>query len=804
MENLVRHIRVAGRQAIKRPGFTGTAVLILGLSLGAATAVFNIVVAILLRPLPFHDQDRLVAVWGQNRLHRQESLEIAVQDYEEWRRRNRVFTDLALVSTSEGGATLTGTGDPIHVRSRLVTANFFQLLGVQALHGHTFIPSRKAQAVLLSHAFWQTRFGGDPGVIGRAVFLDDAPFTVVGVMPATFRYPAGTELWIDVSWFDSSTDARKLRIFEAVGRLKPGITLEQAQHDMLRVSTRLGREQPRTYRNFSALAVPLPREILGDTRPALLLLLGAVGLLLLIACANVAGLFLAQAATRQRELALRAALGAPRSHILGRYLAESLVLAMAGAGLGLCFAWGGLRLVKTLGPEDIPGLDQVGLDGRAAAFALLAAFGTALLCGLVPALRSTAPHLATVLKEGGAVSPGRSPLRLRSVLVAGEVALCLVLLILAGLVVRSFLELRRTDLGFRPERVLTFRLTLYGTKYSTPEHFAAFFRSATGRLSSLPGVERAAVVLQRPLVGPMGWDLIFTVEGQTPDQQAANPSANFELVSPGYFATLGIPLLQGRDFTWADTAESRPVAIVNRSMAERFWPGRDPLGKRLRWRSGMNPQAWITVVGVVSDVRYRQIETARADVYVPFLQDPHWAMDVVLRTKGDPLELVGPATAAVHAIDPGLPPSNLTTLEQEVAEAEARPRLRTFLLALFAGISLVLATVGLYVIMAHTVAQRRQELGIRIALGASREQILSLVLRQALGLVLAGLALGLAGAALIVSSGWLGNLLYNVAPTDVLTFAVVPLLLINVALLACLLPASRAMQVDPLEVLRAE
>jgi putative ABC transport system permease protein len=808
MDYLARHIRFAWRQALKNPGFTGIVILTLGLGLGAATMIFNMVDAILLRPLPFQDQDRLVAVWSQNRLHRQDLIEVSLQDYEKWRLRNRVFTDLALASTAEIDLTLAGPEDPRHVRARLVTANFFRLLGVRALHGRTFLPGRddrpEARTALLSHGLWQSRFGGDPGAVGRTLSLDGLSYTVVGVMPASFDYPAGTEIWTNISDLASSPESHALRIFQAVGRLKPGIGLEEAQRDMLRVSTALSREFPRSYRGSAALLNPLPREILGDTRPALLLLLGAVGLLLLIACANVAGLFLAQAAARQKELALRTALGAPHSHILRQFLTESLLLAVAGAGLGLCLAWGGLQLMEALGPEDIPRLDQVGLDGRAVAFSLAAAFGSALLFGLVSALQSRAPNLAAALKEGGNVSPSRSSLRLRGALVVGEVALSLVLLILAGLVLRSFHELWRTDLGFRPERVLTFRLTLYGAKYSDPRSWASTFQSTVDRLSALPEVEHAAVVLQRPLIGPVGWDLRFSVEGQTPDQQADNPFANFERVSPGYFATLGIPLLRGRDFTGADTPESRRVVIVNRSMAERFWPGQNPLGKRLRWRSSLAPQGWLTVVGVVGDARYRQIETARIDLYVPLRQDPHWAMDVVVRTTGDPLRLAGPAAAAVHAVDSGLPLANLTTLEQEIADSVAQPRLRTLLLSCFAGLSLLLAAVGLYGIMAFTLTQRRQEIGIRIALGASRAHILSLALRQALGLVLTGLALGLAGAALISSSGWLGNLLYKVAPTDILTFAAVPLLLIYVALLACLIPASRATQVDPLEVLRAE
>jgi putative ABC transport system permease protein len=812
--DLFRDLRLAVRQALQNPGFTLAAVVTLGLGIGAATAIFSLVDAILLRPLPFQDQDRLVSLWGAMKQRGRELVEVSLHDYGDWRAHNQVFSDLALVATNDSDVALTGLDEPLHVRVRLTSDNLFRVLGAKALLGRTFLPGQDdkpgTNVVLLSHGFWQRHFGSDPGVVGRQVLLDGDPHVVVGVMPRDFHYPDDAELWSTLSGlYAAAPRLDDLRIFHAVGRLEPGVSLEQARQDLSRVSAQMERERPVTNQGYSSQLLPLTHEILGDTRPALLLLLAAVGLLLLIACANVAGLLLARAASRQKETAIRTALGASRARLIRQLLTESLLLALCAAGLGLLLAWAGLRVLAAVGPGDVPRLDEVALDGRVIGFSLLAALATAALFGLAPALQTVSPDLSTALKEGGKSSASRHTSRLRNLLVAGEVALALVVLVMAGLVLRSFAELQRTDLGFRPRNLLTFRLTLYGTRYPDDHAWANLFQSVLERVRALPGVEGAALVLLRPLSGPIGWDYDFHVEGQTPDQQATNPTSNHERVSPGYFATMGIPLLQGRDFAATDLPGSQLVVIVNKSTAERFWPGQSPIGKRLRW--GRNTQAdapWLTVVGVVGDARYREIEAVRPDLYVPFAQDPHWAMDVVVRTtspgSNDPLRLARPVAEAVRSIDPGLPVANLTTLEREISDTVARPRLRTLILSLFAGLSLTLAAVGLYGIIAWSVAQRGQEIGIRMALGADRGRVQRLVLAQGLGLTLAGLAAGLAAAAAVAATGWLGDLLYNVAPTDLLTFAVVPLLLVAVALLASLLPARRATRIDPLVVLRAE
>ena len=809
MGDLLRDLRLAFRQALKSPGFTLTAVITLALGIGAATMIFSMVDAVLLRPLPFHEQERLLTVWGEVEQRNQRYAEVSIQDFTDWRERNQVFSDLALVTTNDNDVALTGGAEPLHVRVRLTSDNLFAVLGARPLLGRTFLPGQEDKpgtaVVLLSHGFWQRQFASDPGAVGRQVLLDGEPHTIVGVMPPEFRYPADIDLWTTLSGIYAVPGLRDLRIFHGVGRLKPGVTLEQAREDMDRISAQLERERPVANQGYSAWLAPIIEEILGDTRPALILMLGAVALLLLIACANVAGLLLARAASRQKETAVRTALGARRGRLVRQLLTESLLLAALASALGLALAWAGLRILGSLGAADIPRLDEVGFDARVVAFSVLAGLVTAALFGLAPALQTARPNLTAALKEGGKSSAGSRTSRLRSLLVAGEVALALVILVMAGLVIRSFVELQRTDLGFRPDNVLTFRLTLYGQKYPEPHRWATLFRTVLERVEALPGVEDAGVVLLRPLSGPIGWDYDFTLEGQSQTEQATNPTSNHERVSPGYFRTMGIPLVAGRDFTWSDTETSQPVIIVNQSTAERFWPGQDPIGKRLRFgRFAQTGRPWMTIVGVVGDARYREIEAVRPDLYVPFLQDPHWAMDVVLRTKSDPMTLARPVTDVVRSIDPGLPVANLTTMEREIGDSVARPRLRTLILALFAGLALVLAAVGLYGIIAYSVAQRGHEIGIRMALGADRRQVLGLILRQGLGLTLAGLAAGLAGAVAVVATGWLGDLLYNVKPTDVFTFAVVPLLLIAVALLASLLPARRATRVDPLVVLRAE
>lgn len=809
MGDLLRDLRHALRVMTQSPGFSLAAILTLALGIGAATAIFSMVDAVLLRPLPFAGQDRLVTVWGEVPERNQAHVEVSLQDYEGWREGNRVFSGLALLAATDSDLALTGGDQPLHVRGRLVSANLFDVLGVRPALGRSFRPEEdrpdSQKVAVVSHGFWQRHLAGDAGVLGKTVSLDGEPHLVIGVMPADFRFPRNVDLWIPAGPLGTAPELKTIRVFEAIGRLNPGVSIEQAQADMTALSERLEEVHPQTNQGYRASVRPLVDEILGDTGPALLLLLAAVALVLLIACANVAGLLLARAASRQKETAVRIALGAGRPRLIRQLLTESALLALLAAAVGLFLAWLGLRIVTAVGPADIPRLDEVGIDARVLAFTLLVSLVTAVLFGLAPALQAARPDLTSSLKEGGKSSASLGSRRLRSLLVVAEVALALVLLVGAGLVIRSFLHLQRTDLGFKPESLLTMRITLYGDKRPEPHQWAAFYRDVAQRVEALPEVERASVVLLRPLSGPIGWDYDFQVEGQTPDEQKTNPTSNHERVSPGYFRTLGIPLVAGRDFTWSDGPEAPQVAIVNQSMARRFWPGQDPVGKRLRFgRPGGRQGPWMTVVGIVGDVRYRELQSVKPDVYVPFLQDPNWAMDLVVRTASDPLSAASAVTAAVQEVDRDQPVSGITTMERALSDTVARPRLRSFILGVFAALALLLAAVGLYGIIAQSVAQRRQEIGIRIALGAGRPEVLRLVLRQGLGLTLAGLAAGLGLALAVGATGWLSTLLYGVEPTDLVTFAAVPLVLLAVAVAASLIPALRATRVDPLTVLRAE
>ncbi|HVR97623.1 MAG TPA: ABC transporter permease [Thermoanaerobaculia bacterium] len=804
MGDLLRDFRHAVRMVLRSPGFTVMAVLTLGLGIGAAAVIFSMVDAVMLRPLPFAEQERLTTIWGWRN---DAQVEVSVQDYELWRDGNRSFSALALVAASDSDMALTGQGQPLHVRGRLVSAHLFDVLGVKAFRGRSLMPADDRPGAppvaVISHGFWRRRFGLDPGAVNKTISIDGNPTTIVGVMPPDFRYPRDIDVWVPIGGMAAVPELKTLRVCEAIARLKPGVTVDEARQDMTALSTRLQREYPRENEGYTAAVRPLVDEILGDTRPALLMLLGAVGLVLLIACANVAGLLLARAAARQRETAVRTALGAGRSRLVRQLLSESAVLAVLSSIVGLLLAYGGLDLLTVFGPADIPRLDEVGIDGRVLAFTLLVSLVTVLLFGLVPALQAARPDLTEALKEGGKSSAGLRSSRLRNLLVAGEVALALVLLVGAGFMIRSFVRLQGTDLGFRPENLLTMRITLYGQERPEPPSWGNFFQQVVQRVEAMPGVEGASVVLLRPLSGPIGWDFDFTVEGQSPEERRNNPASNHERVSPGYFKMMGISLLRGRDFTWGDAAGAPLVAIVNESTARRFWPSQEAIGKRLRWGRG-DRAPWLTVIGVVGDVRYREIQSVKPDIYVPFLQDPHWSMDLMVRTDGDPLALAQSVTGAVQAIEPDQPVAKITTMEQAVSDTVARPRLRTMILGTFAGLALLLAAVGLYGIIAYSVAQRSHEIGIRMALGADRGAVLGLILRQGLALTLAGLAAGLLLSFAVGATGWITELLFGVRATDLLTFAVVPLVLILVALAASLLPARRATRVDPLVALRSE
>jgi putative ABC transport system permease protein len=808
METLLRDLRLALRAAGRSPGFAVLAVLTLALGLAAATAVFAMVDAVLLRRLPFRDQGALVSVWSSQPWRQQPKVEISLAEHKLWSRRSRSFDGLATLLASDLDIALTGAGEPLHLRSRLVSTDFFEVLGARPEAGRTLRPAdalpAKSRAVVISDRLRRqltAATGHDP--LGGIVTLDAEPCRVVGAMPPAFRFPAEVDVWTPIP--TTSSDSPRLRLLQEIGRLRPGVTLDAARAELDRLSLR-DPSTARDARETRAVILPLADELLGDTPAALRLLATGAGLLLLIAIADVAGLLLARAAARRRESAIRAALGGGPWSLARRSSIEALVLAAPAAVIGLPLAAAVLRLLRAIGTAGIPRLDEASLDGRALLFHLLTSAAAGLLLGLVPLLQTARGDLGTALKEGGSASASRRESRMRRGLVVGQLALALVLLLGAGLTLRTLAHLLGTDLGFDRSGVLTFRLTLASQgPRPDPSWQVAYFRRALASLAGVPGVERASLVLLRPLSGPIGWDFSFTLEGQTPEQQASNPISDHQSVSPGYFDTLGIRRLRGRDFRWSDGPDAPLVAIVGRSMAERCWPGRDPIGRRFHWRRPGDPEPWITVIGVVDDVRYRDLGPPRPDIYVPFLQETHWAMDAVLRTReASPERLLPAVRSALAKLDPVVPIARPTTLDQALSDTVARPRLRAVVLAGFAALATLLSAVGLYGLIAYSVAQRRQEIGVRLALGAARGHVIRMVVRQGLVLALLGLAAGLAIAGLGVGAGWVDGLLQGIGPADLATLlAVVPLLL-AVALLACLMPAMRATEVDPLSAMRHE
>lgn len=799
-------LRHAVRLAIRQPGLTVSAVLMLGIVTGAATIVFGMVDAVLLRPLPYRDPGGLVTLWNQPAQPGVPRIEISLGDLGEWRARSRSLGELAVTANVANEVTVSGLGAPVRARFYIVSSNFFTVLGVEAALGRTFRPEvedrPEMRVALLSDAFWRRRFAADPGVVGRRIVLDGDPFEVVGVLPRDLPFPRGADLWLSLSPF--AKESETLRIFEGIGRLRPGVSPDQATAELTRIS--LSRRPSPSWRPLPARVTPLAVEILDDSRATLRLMAGAAGLLLLIACANVAALLLARAVARQREMALRSALGAGQGRLLGLLLTESLLLAALSAALALPLAFAGLRLVADHGPVDIPRLDTACLDVRALAFAVTASLLGIALFGFVPAFEAVSPDLGAALREGERSSAGVRAGRVRLLLVAGQAALALIVLILAGLTARSFVALRQAELGFAPTGRLAFRLQLSGNPAA--EEKVARFRALLDRLERVPGVAGAGAVLMRPLTGPIGWDYSVTLEGQTPRQRESNPFVNHERASPGYFRTMEIPLLRGRDFAWSDTAGAPPVAIVSRSAAERLWPGQSPIGKRLLWT--VEPErGWLTVVGEVGDVRYREIAGIRPDVYVPFQQDPYVSMDIVLRSALPARELAVPVAQAVRAVDPGgVPPPELTPVEQTVGAAVARPRLRVLLLGAFAALAVLLAAVGVYGSVAYSVAQRRREIAIRLALGVGRGRLLRLALGRVFAAVALGLAAGLAAYAGLLAdprtSAWLAGLLYGIGPGDLPTLLAAPAFLLAVALCGGLLPVYRALRADAAAALRAE
>jgi putative ABC transport system permease protein len=812
MESLLQDLRHGARTLLKRPAFALIAVLTLSLGIGANTAIFSVVHTVLLWPLPFAAQERLVALWKRDTTSNQPFVELAMAEVRDWGQQAQTLSGMAVLpATVYGyGYVLTGRGEAVQLESAKVSGSFFTLLGARAAHGRVLNESddvvNGAKVVVLSDRVWRERFNADPQVIGQSITLGEANFTVIGVMPAKFEFPKGVDLWLPFKTVVPArqTESYGARFLTAVGRLKPGVTLAQAEAELNAIVARIAAAHSETDATGHRIVItPLAAHLFGDARPALWLLLAATGMLLLIAAANIANLSLARATARRREFAVRAALGAGRGRLMRQLLTESFLLALAGGFGGVALSYWLIKLLVLVAPADIPRIEDVSLNLTVLLFSLAVTLLTALLCGLVPALMASRLNLNQALNEGGGKMAGaRSGARTRGALVIAEVAVTVVLLIGAALILRSFVNLNCLDPGFDASNVLTMQLRLQGAKYGTPEARRAFFKQLIERLEARPGIEAASAVLIRPMEGHVGWDVPFAIEGQSEAEMKKNPVPNFEAITPHYFRTIRLPLKAGREFNDFDAEQSQPVAIISERMARTmFGAGVDPLGKQLRLDLRDSP--WRTIVGVVGDTRYRALQDTRFDLYIPFAQwGPGFVNHFAVRTSVAPQTMLSTVRSEVAALDATQAISRVATMDEMVAAHLAQPRFSAVLLNWLSALALLLAAVGIYGLLAYSVAERAGEFGIRLVLGAQRKDILQLVIKQGLRLVVIGLLVGLAAS--LALTRMLVKLLFGVSATDPLTFGIVVVLLTAVALLACWIPARRATKVDPMVVLRHE
>ena len=805
IDSLGQDIRYALRQLRRSPGFAAVAILTLALGIGANTAIFSVVNTVLLRPLPYRDAERLVMVWGNDRAHGYNTDQVSPPDFRDWQSQNHVFE--AMAGSTDVMCTLTGAGEPAPITAYEFSAEYFHVLGVTPLVGRTFAPEEeqdgKNHVVVLGYRLWQSRFGGDRSLVGKTVTLDGAPYTVVGVMPPAFQW-WGTELWTPLIVPHEAEQDRNYRFLRVVARLKPGVTLQQAQTEMNTIADRLANAYPKTNKDEGVNIMTVRQMFAGDIRAPLLVLLCAVGFVLLIACANVANLVLARAVTRQKEVAVRAALGASRNRLLRQLLTESAILGLAGGALGLLLAYWGTGVLVSMFPPtisnlNIPRVDKVPIDGWVLGFALAASLLTAVIFGLVPALQACGLDAYESLKESGrSLTGSRQGRRFRNLLATAEVGLSLILLAASGLTLKSLVHLLRGDLGLNPEHVLSMRVLLPGSKYAKDDQRLAFGDQALGRIKSLPGVESAGTVTFLPLSGWWG------VRDVALESQAASgqqrPQVVWSSVTPDYFRAMNIPLLKGRYFAEADRTGSTPVAIISATLARRIAPNIDPLGQRIVVAGLKDPEQVVGVVGDVHQLGMTSDETA--EVYLPFAQLPPQLICFAIRTASDPDALAKAAQRAIWSVDKDQAVSYVMSMTQLATESLAPQRVVAILLGIFAAVALTLAAVGLYGVISYSASQRTHEIGIRMALGASRSEVLRLVMLDGLRLTALGLAFGLAGA--LVLARLMSSLLYGVAPRDPATLAGVAILLAAVALLASYIPARRAMRVDPMTALRYE
>ena len=799
MDTFLKDLRYSIRQLLKKPGFAATAVLTLALGIGANTAIFGVVNSVLLRALPFKDPERIAMVWETIPMIGLVENTPAPANFLRWREESKSFESLAALAPSF--TNLTGGGEPEKIDSLRATAEVFPLLGVEPLLGRWFLPEEDRpgnnRVAVISHGLWQRRFGADREMVGKSITLNDSPYTVVGVMPAHFSIPvANSELWIPMAFGPNAAKETSRNLF-AVGRLKSGVTHEQAQAELTAMAEDWQEQDTQTTFRFGINIVPIQEHITGTIRLALLVLLAATGFVILIACANVANLLLARAAARQKEIAVRIALGAGRWRLARQLLTESLLLSFLGGAVGLLVAVWSVSLLSSAMPENLAQAKAANIDARVLGFAFMMSLITGIIFGLAPALQSTRPNLNEILKEGGRDSSAVARRWTRSALVIVEVSLAMVLLVGAGLLMKSFLRLSDIDMGFRAENLLTMQVQLASARYRDQAKRTAFFDQLLERARALPGVESAAVISGVP-VSWTGGGATFQIEGRAePDN--TTPISNYRIISPDYFHAMGIPPISGRYFTEQDTENSEPVAIISQSLARASWPDENPLGRRLVWGAG-GPM--LTIVGVVRDVRLVAANEVKPHVYMPYTQNRIAPYELVIRSKGDLTGLAAAVRNEVWAIDKDQPVSKIRTMEQILSDSIARHRFNTILLAVFAALAMAIAAIGIYGVMSYTVTQSTREIGIRMALGAKRADIVRMVVGQGLGLTSIGVVAGLASSFALMRL--LESLLYGVSATDVTTFAAVTVLLIAVSALACFIPARRATRVDPIVALRYE
>ena len=802
MENLYQDIRYAIRTLIKSPGFTVIALLTLALGIGANTAIFSVINAVLVRALPYERPDQVVWMWGAIR-GRTSQASVSPLDFLDYREQNQSFEQFAAAITVPVSSNLTDSGEPERISGAAITTNYFQALGIKPELGRDFLAEEeqagKGQVAILSHHLWQRRFGGDKAILNQSITLDGKSYSVIGVMPAAFRFPSNAEMWTPLS-FDASPEmrVRKAHFLRPIGRLKAGVTIQQAQAEMDAIAGQLEEKYPDSNTNWGLRLVSLQEQIVGNIRPTLLILLGAVAFVLLIACANVANLLLVRSASRQKEIAIRSALGARRSRIIGQMLTESLILSSMGGALGVLVAMWCVEMLISFGGQDIPRSAEIKVDFAVLAFTLGVACLTGMLFGIVPALQVSKPNLNETLKEGGrGGSEGAKRNRTRNLLIVAESALAVVLLIGAGLLIKSFIKLQNVRPGFRAENVLTLRLDLPRNKDTKPEQWVYFYDEFQQRVSSLPGVEYVGMVSELPLTGQPN-DAPFSIGGRAPDP-SQTMGADFRRANQDYFHAMGIPLVRGRYFTHQEARQNASVAIISQLLADRYFPDEDPLGKQLTF-DFMKGKSF-EIIGIVGDVNHRSLEgNPYQAIYLPSLAIP-WT-NVVIRTKGDAASLAPAVRKEVLEINANQPLANVKLMDQWLYESASTQRFRTILLGIFAALALVLSVIGIYGVMSYVVTQRTHEIGIRLALGAKNSDVLKLVIQQGLKLTLLGVALGLVAAFGVTRL--MSSLLFSVTATDTLTFIVVPMILTGVALVACLVPARRAAKVDPMIALRYE